>query len=151
MARLRALGDQSEIAGLLDRYAAAIDAKDWPALDGVFTPDAVLDYSSVGGPVGRYPEVRTWLATVLAPVPLLQHYVSGAVVSVDGDTARSTCNLFNPMGSPDGAGGVHVRLVGGRYHDDHVRTPDGWRIAARRMERRWSADLGTATAVAGEP
>lgn len=150
---LRRLRDEVEISRLLDRYAAAIDAKDWVALDAVFTPDAHLDYSSVGGPSGPYPDVKAWLATVLAPVPLLQHYVSGALVTPDGDdpdTATTICNLFNPMGSPAGDG-VFVRLVGGRYHDRVVRTADGWRIAHRRMERRWSADLGPATALPAEP
>lgn len=147
--QFRELRDRVDIAELLDRYAAAIDAKDWGALDGVFTPDAHLDYTSPGGPAGPYPEVRAWLATVLAPVPLLQHYVSGAIVTLDPgdpDRARSICNLFNPMGSP-AEGGVFIRLVGGRYHDRLARTPDGWRITDRRMERRWSADLGTATAL----
>lgn len=149
-AQLRTLRDEVEIAHLLDRYAAAIDAKDWVALDTVFVPDAHLDYSSVGGPSAPYPEVRAWLVTVLAPVPLLQHHVSGAIVTrdpSDPDSATTMCNLFNPMGSPDGDG-VFVRLVGGRYHDRVVRTERGWKIAHRRMERRWSADLGRATAVA---
>ena len=28
-------------------------------------------------------------------------------------------------------------IVGGSYHDDLVRTPNGWRIKHRRLEQRW--------------
>jgi hypothetical protein len=142
--RYQELSDRREVTSLLDRYAAAIDAKDFAALDRVFTPDAHLDYSSVGGEKGPFPEVRDWLARVLAGVPLLHHYVSNVIVALDGDQATTRCNLFNPMGAPEGDG-VFVRVVGGRYHDRHVRTPDGWRIADRRLEHLWSAPLGTAT------
>jgi hypothetical protein len=32
-----------------------------------------------------------------------------------------------------------VLTEGGRYHDRIVRTPDGWRLAARREEPIWNA------------
>ena len=149
-AEVRELADRLEIIGLLDRYAAAIDTKSWAGLDLVFTPDAVLDYSSVGGPVGVFPVVRGWLESVLTDVPLLQHYVSGAIIDIAGDEAHGRCNLFNPMGTADGDG-VQVRAVGGLYHDRFVWTEKGWRIAHRRMERRWSVDLGRAVALPPGP
>ena len=46
---LQEISDRIEIQDLLSRYTDAIDRRDWDALDGVFTPDAFIDYTSVGG------------------------------------------------------------------------------------------------------
>ena len=42
---LQEISDRIEIEDLLQRYTAAIDAKDWDLLGSVFTPDATLDYT----------------------------------------------------------------------------------------------------------
>ena len=42
-----------EIEDLVYEYAAVIDQKRFDDLRGVFTEDAHIDYSEVGGPVGR--------------------------------------------------------------------------------------------------
>ena len=56
------LAQRIEVEDLLERYTSCIDAKDWAQLDTVFTPDAILDYSSSGGPpAGPYPEIKAWL------------------------------------------------------------------------------------------
>ena len=47
--------DRFAIEDLLQRYTTAIDDKDWDLLDTVFAPDAVLDYTTSGGPKGSYP------------------------------------------------------------------------------------------------
>jgi SnoaL-like domain len=49
---LQGLHDRLEIHELLARYARGVDSRDWDLWKTVFTPDAVLDYSSVGIPVG---------------------------------------------------------------------------------------------------
>ena len=40
--------DQLAITALLNRYARAVDGKDWDLYRSVFTDDAYIDYSSVG-------------------------------------------------------------------------------------------------------
>ncbi|MEV5559052.1 nuclear transport factor 2 family protein [Nonomuraea wenchangensis] len=49
----RELADRLEIADLLARYTRAVDSGRWERLDEVFTADAVIDYSSAGGPPAR--------------------------------------------------------------------------------------------------
>jgi hypothetical protein len=132
----RLLRDRWEIDDLLTRYATAIDGRDWDLLDTVFTPDAHLDYRGAGGIHGPYPEVRAWLAEVLPMFDVTQHLVLNRVVVVEGDTARARSAFSNPNRiTVDGA--ARLFTVGGYYHDELVRTPDGWRIRRRMEETSW--------------
>lgn len=136
------IADRIEIEDLLQRYTACIDAKDWNGLDSVFTPDATLDYSSSGGPVGPYPEVKAWLQRALAHFPMTHHMIGKSTVQLDGDRAQCRTIFYNPMGAsvdaegkfiPNGAAGAgqHVFIVGGFYNDTCRRTEDGWRIVRK--------------------
>ena len=49
---IQRISDELEIASVLNRYARAVDGKDWDLWRSLFTDDADIDYSSVGGPVG---------------------------------------------------------------------------------------------------
>ena len=46
------ISDRLEIQDLLNRYSYAIDERNFDDLDNVFTPDATIDYSQVGGDKG---------------------------------------------------------------------------------------------------
>src|SRR6185295_3778452 len=59
------LADHIAIEEQLSRYCRAIDTGEWDLLDGIFTADAVLDYTSSGGIRGTFAEVKPWLAKVL--------------------------------------------------------------------------------------
>jgi len=132
------LVDRLEIDDLLARYATAIDGRRWDLLDGVFTPDAHLDYRSAGGICGPYPEVRAWLEAVLPIFDLTQHLMLNRVVELDagGDRARSRTTFSNPNQlTVDDAPWLFT--VGGYYHDELVRTARGWRISSRIEETSW--------------
>lgn len=132
------LADRAEIHDLVVRYGWAIDTKDWELLDTVFTPDAFVDYSSnPGGVKGPYPEVRAWLARMLSPFPVTQHLMTNVDVTLAGDSATARTMVVNPQGAATRAGPLHWFWVGGRYDDDLVRTPDGWRIARRVETTLW--------------
>jgi 3-phenylpropionate/cinnamic acid dioxygenase small subunit len=138
MLTLQEISDRIEIDDLLTRYARAVDTLDWPLLDTVFTPDAVVDYTASGGIRGTYPEIRAWLAKVLPLFPVRQHFVTNRDVQIAGDSATSRAMLFNPMGTRNQADGVDLFYIGGCYVDRLVRTPAGWRIAERREEQAWT-------------
>jgi len=137
---LQDIADRIEIDDLLTRYATALDAKDWELFATCFTPDAFIDYTGAGGIKGALPEVRDWLAQVMAGFPMTQHLVTNRAVHITGDTATSRSCLFNPMGLRDGDG-LAVFLEGGYYRDKLVRTPAGWRIAERIEEPTYSTRL----------
>ncbi len=130
--------DVVEITQLLYRYARAIDAKDWKALERVFTADARIHYAVERGAELRFPQLGAWLARAMTIFKATQHVITNPLVELDGDSARSTSYLT----------GTHVQLrrdtgeevlttEGSLYTDELVRTHEGWRIAARRLERIW--------------
>ena len=133
------LADRAAIVDVLHAYARGVDDRDWDAVRALFTPDADLDYSGATGPKGDPETVLGWVRSMLEMAILAsQHLFSNIVVTVDGDTATAAIELFNPMLVPSEPQPL-LFLLGGRYDDRLVRTPDGWRIAARVHRTTWSA------------
>ncbi len=131
---LQELSDRMEIRDLVTAYTRAVDTRDWDALDEVFTSDAVLDYSSVGGPVDSLVVVKPWVERGLRGFDRYQHVIGQVAIELPapeqaqvGDTAKVTAYLVNPMVAKAPDGTETLWEVGGYYHHDLVRTPDGWR------------------------
>ncbi|MFQ5667462.1 MAG: nuclear transport factor 2 family protein [Candidatus Binatia bacterium] len=135
---LQEIAARMEIDDLLTRYATAIDTRDWDLYACCFTPDAFIDYTAAGGIKGRLPEVQQWLAEVMALFPMTQHLVTNRTVVIQGAAATCRSYLFNPMGLPDGSGGLLLCFDGGCYRDKLVCTEDGWRITERVEETSYS-------------
>lgn len=131
---LQRISDELEIASVLHRYARAVDGKDWELWRSLFTEDAHIDYSSVGGAVGDRVEVSDWLERGLAHMPMTQHYITNIETDIDGDTATVRAMFYNPMLLP---GATTISACGGYYHHVMVRTPDGWRSTGLREENLW--------------
>lgn len=141
MLSLQEISDRLEIQDLFARYSFAIDERDWDALDGIFTPDAQIDYSETGGAKGTYPKIRAWLPVALERFPTFQHMVATTKLDIAGDEARSRTILFNPMTHRSGDGAEQVFFIGLWYRDRLVRTADGWRIAERYEEMGWTHNV----------
>ena len=137
--RIHEVSDSLEIQDLLTRYCTAIDSKKYDMLDTVFTPDAFIDYTSAGGISGKLPEIKVWLAKALGVFPMTQHYVTNFSITLEGDSAKSRCMFYNPMGlpSPEGKEGLELVFFGGYYNDKLIRTSEGWRISERIEESTW--------------
>lgn len=136
MLPLQELSDRVEINDLLSRYAHAIDESDWDALDRVFTPDAVIDYTDLGGAKGTLAQTKQYLAEAMPNFTTFQHLSATSKVDLDGDKASAKTILFNPMVMQH-EGERRVFFIGLWYVDQLVRTPDGWRIAHRREQKCW--------------
>lgn len=134
---LQELSDRFEIQDLLVTYADAIDRRDWDALDEVFTADAVIDYTAVGGIRGSLDEIKEFLATGMAWFTSFQHLTAHAKVTLDGDTAAGRAICHNPMTLTDRDGDPHTMFIGIWYVDTYVRTAGGWRISTRSEERSY--------------
>ena len=130
--------DRLAIQDLIARYAVIVDDRNYDALDDLFTPDARIDFTAFGGPVGSPAEIKTFLAANLAIFSRTQHMMGLPVITVHGDraTARTPCN--NPMLLTEADGASKVWLIGLWYDDSLVRTEAGWRFSARRQERCYS-------------
>jgi len=134
---LNELSDRIQIQDLITAYTRAVDTANWAALAEVFTADAVIDYASAGGPVGSLAEVTPFIRS-MEGFQRWQHVIGQVSVALAGDTATATAYFINPMvaRAPDGT--ETLWEVGGYYHHDLVRTPDGWRSARMVDELIWS-------------
>jgi hypothetical protein len=133
---------QSRVAidDLLTRYATAIDGHRWDLLDGVFVPEAHIDYRSSCGIAGSYPEVKAWLAEVLpAMFEATQHMVLNREIHIDGDWAVSRAMFLNPNRLRV-RGELRHFTCGGCYHDRLERRSEGWRIVRRIEDTVWWQD-----------
>jgi SnoaL-like domain len=131
------ISDRLEIQQLTVDYSTAIDTRRFDDLDAVFTQDAYIDYTALGGIEGRYPEVKAWLAEVLPNFPMYAHMLGNFSVRIDGDTAASRTICFNPMVLPGDLKGdkAQVMFCGLWYDDEFLRTAQGWRMT-RRVETK---------------
>ncbi len=127
------ISDRIEIQQLLVDYSTAIDTRRFDDLDAVFTPDAYIDYTALGGIEGHFSEVKAWLAEVLPNFPMYMHMLGNFSVRIDSDTASSRTICFNPMAL--GGDNEQVMFCGLWYDDEFSRTAEGWRMT-RRVETK---------------
>lgn len=143
---LQEISDRLEVADVVTRYTRAVDTRSYGDLHrDVFTPDAVLDYSAVGGPVGPPAEVVPWVEAGLRGFARHQHLLGQLAVefadpgpSGGPDEARVTAYFTNPMVAVAADGRETLLEVGGYYHHTMVRTPRGWRSRRLVDETVWS-------------
>ena len=136
---LQEISDRLELQDLVVRYSTSVDRRDWDLYESLFTADAIIDYTQVGGVRGGPHEVAQWLAQVMPTFAAYQHLVSNVELTIDGDAATGRAMLFNPMGCQT-ANGVQVALIGLWYNDRFRRTEDGWRFTERVEELSWQRD-----------
>jgi ketosteroid isomerase-like protein len=134
---VQVLLDERDITRLCHRYATALDTGDWPLLRTCFLPDAVAVYEGIGEQPG-YDAIEALCRSYLAPLTQTQHLIGNVEVVVDGDTATAHCYL-QAQHVRTGAEGGDLFVIAGRYSDELVRTPDGWRIARRALASWWTA------------
>jgi hypothetical protein len=94
---LQEISDRLEIEDLMVSYCYAIDSSNWNALDDVFTPDAVIDYSEMVGVRGNLTQIKAFLAGSLSQVAGFQHAISTTQLRFEGDVARGRTVCFNPI------------------------------------------------------
>jgi 3-phenylpropionate/cinnamic acid dioxygenase small subunit len=135
------LSDRFELQDLVFHYADLIDSKQFDQLrDDVFTADAHIDYSAMGGSVGDLEETVEFLKAAVTDelFPNTQHLNANVQVKLAGDRATGRVMCFNPMqmGMPDG--GTETFFLGLWYVDEYRRTEAGWRICRRAEVKSWA-------------
>ncbi|MDG2047435.1 MAG: nuclear transport factor 2 family protein [Halioglobus sp.] len=138
------LSDRFEIQDLVFHYAHLIDSKHFDALrEEVFTADAHIDYSAMGGSVGDLEETIMFLkASVTNELfPNTQHLNANIQVQLHGDEATGRVMCFNPMEMRLRESGTQTFFLGLWYVDAYRRTDKGWRIASRTEEKSWAFNL----------
>ncbi len=129
------LEDRLAIIELTHRYCWALDSKQLDLLDTVFVQDAIAELRSA--PLEGREAIRDRIGHALAPLDATQHTVTNHMVSIDGDRATSRCYLHSQH-VRSGVEGGELYVIAGRYEDELVRTPEGWRITFRRIVGVWT-------------
>lgn len=140
---------------LMNRYAHALDMRDWDLLASLFTEDAAFRAREIREGVpepdntamdGRDTIVST-LRTIWDGLSATHHMLSNHVVepAANGASARASCYLrAHHVGNRERSHLFEESL--GRFDFETVRSGDGWQI--RRMEENLFVILGTAEAFA---
>ena len=134
------ISDRLEIQDLVYHYADLVDSKQIETLrSDVFTEDAHIDYSAMGGSVGNVDETLAFLTASLTDelFPASQHLNANVQVTIDGDTGVGKVMCFNPMVMAMGEGETQTILMGLWYLDEYRRTEAGWRISRREEVKSW--------------
>lgn len=129
---MEAIFDRQTIIDLLTRYVTTMDNNEWDALAECFTDDAVAGFGSVGPEMHGIEAIRDELRAICDAMETF-HMIGNFVIEIDGDTAKSTSYLVCNQVMRDAVGGPTF-FVNGKYHDELVRTADGWRIKSKHLE-----------------
>ena len=133
---LQRLNDEQEIRDLALRYCTAVDRRDWDLLREVFAPDATVGLPQSVLLAGA-DEIMSRYRRGLSKYDATHHVVTNHEITVEGDTARHSCLLHAQHVRHDAPGGPHF-IIGGRYEDQLVRTPEGWRFKHRELVTVWT-------------
>ena len=131
------ISDRVELEKLVSDYATAIDSRDFKQLNNLFTPDAQIDYTAVGGIAGSLAEIIAFLETALDFFPNYQHFISNISLTINGNTATGKVMCFNPMQTKDS----QVFFLGMWYQDTYLKVNDKWFISSRIEESSWSHNV----------
>jgi ketosteroid isomerase-like protein len=133
---LEYLLDRAEIIDVLNRYATALDGRDWKRLATCFTPDAVALYGPVLGRHEGFAAIEELCRGALEPLDSSHHMITNHEIQIDGDQARTHCYLHAQHTKAGTEGGDNF-VIGGAYIDELVRTSQGWRIQQRELQLIW--------------
>jgi uncharacterized protein (TIGR02246 family) len=126
---VRWLLDRAQIRELTARYNRAFDDGDPDGFAATFIEEGVMEVEGTFSVSGR-----DGLAEMVRHTPYgVVHVTVDATVEVDGDKAvQDVKMLVLSRPGPDAASGARTTLTNsGRYHDELVRTADGWRFTRR--------------------
>ena len=127
---LRWLADRARIRELTARYNRCFDDGDAEGFAENFTEDGVMEVAG-----GFEVKGRAGLTEMCRHTPYgVVHVTVDATVEIDGDRAvQDVTVLVLQRPKPDAAPAERRTTLErtGRYHDELVRTADGWRFARR--------------------
>ncbi|MFV0317987.1 MAG: nuclear transport factor 2 family protein [Microthrixaceae bacterium] len=125
------------IGDLAISYGHAVDDRDWARWEALFTPDALIDYTSAGGIAGTPSELAAWFPDAFAAFEWCMHSMSTHEIRFDGhDTATGRVHVFNRNGVRVD-GDPEVLDVGAVYEDTYRRVDDRWLFSGRHEHVRY--------------
>lgn len=137
---LEEMSDRLEINDVIIRYVHALDDHQIDVLDTVFASDCAFNFSSAGGPVGSWAELKKTLFETLRHTNTRDMHFFGMsrITFVDRERSKAQVKskVINPMGAMHKGKEVFFQNHG-TYDDLFVRLPEGWRIRERTWNFGW--------------
>jgi len=127
-AQVQELADKVAIRELTARFNETFDAGDGEGHADCYTADGRMIYENGEGPSGR----EEFIATCNLFDGQVIHVTTDARIEIDGDTATQVCGMIMFTRTKDRS--ANEFFMTGRYRDELVRTPEGWRFKTRRPE-----------------
>jgi ketosteroid isomerase-like protein len=125
------IADRIALNEMFNRFADALDRKQWDLLDEFFTDDAVgefkdrsgsMDFELTGGP-----NIAGFAQKMLStPEIATQHLLGNFSATLDGDSAFATARMRNFQHGVGPRAGLSQESIG-HFAGHFRRTPDGWR------------------------
>jgi hypothetical protein len=137
--RVQRLEDAEAIRELVVRMGTLADARDWSALEQLFTDPVRADWSALSGvPAAdlRPSELVAGWRQGLSGLEATHHLIANQRVALDGDAATA-CAYVHAAHRLADAHGDPLWVIAGQYEHRLVRTEAGWRIAAAMFRPTW--------------
>lgn len=132
--RIQDIIDRAVICDVKQTYAFAVDQRDWALYRSIFTDEVDFDFFDWTGIRETIPADR-WVEMVkatLSPFDATQHVFTGQLITLAGHNATVITNMTARHQFGD-----ESQVMGGYYTERMIRTPDGWRIAACKLNITW--------------
>lgn len=120
--------DEIAIQQTLNRYSEGASRADWAQVMSTFMPDGVWEIPGLNARFQEHAAIQQFMAAFVGQMAYFVQINSPAIIEVQGDkaTARSLIRECGKYADRDEA-----LEVLGRYHDELVRTAEGWKFARR--------------------
>lgn len=123
--------DRIALNEMFNRYADALDRKEWELLDGFYTEDAVGEFKDRDGLMnfevaGGANIVAFARQMIGSPEIVTQHLLGNFSATIDGDTAYATARMRGYHHGVGPRAGLSEESIG-HYAGRFSRTTDGWR------------------------
>ena len=123
------MSDEVAVTAEVDRYANALDDREWTLLDEVFAEDAVARYGGAdSAPVTGRTAIVAMISSMLDGCGPSQHLLATHIVTADGDRAESACKARVYHYGAGAKAALAPYECFGVYRPPLRRTAAGWRI-----------------------
>jgi hypothetical protein len=123
--------DEIAIQQTLNRYSEGASRADWKQLMATFTKDATWEIPALGARFQDHAVIQKAMSDFVGKMAYFVQINSPAIIAIDGDkaTARSIIRECGKFADRDEA----LEIMG-RYSDELIRTPEGWKFTRRVFE-----------------
>ena len=134
--RVQEFEDKEDIRNLRYRYHQCINDDRFDLIADLFTEDALVDIGYVFRAEGKA-EIAAAFEAMPKGVKFLKQFIHNHIVEVSGDGATGQAYFEAKYAALDDTS----LFVAGKYNEDYVRTPEGWRISRMVIELYFTTPL----------